>query len=161
MALILDHDDIIQLIGFHVGSRLFGANIVNVKEIIRDPIVDATDVAPEFIEYIVKVRGECLPVVDLHRILNVPSTAQGQAKKWILVARAGKRNVGYMVDEVTPIIRIKTNAVLPTPDIILSGLRSKYIQGVCETEKGLLVMVDLERMLVEDEIKTIDQIAIG
>ncbi|MBI4864517.1 MAG: hypothetical protein HY815_30310, partial [Candidatus Riflebacteria bacterium] len=40
-------------------------------------------------------------------------------KTWVIVAPAGNRNVGYVVDSVTPIIRVNTSAVLPAPEIAL------------------------------------------
>lgn len=160
MALIIDQDDIVQLVGFRIGTKLFGANILNVREILRDPSIDTIDGAPDFVQGISRIRGQVLPIIDLGRMLGVAADSKSGEKIWVLVAQAGKRNVGYVVDSVTPIIRVKTETILPTPDIILHSMRSKYINGVCETDKGLLVMVDLNRILVDDEVNAVDKVVV-
>lgn len=160
MALIIDQEDIVQLVGFRIGQKLFGANILNVREILRDPGIDSIDGLPDFVEGVVRVRGQVLPIIHLGRVLGVTATPRDEEKLWVLIAQTGKRDVGYIVDSVTPIIRIRTDAILPAPDIILAGLRSKYINGVCETDKGLIVIVDLENMLLHDEINAMDRLSI-
>ncbi|MDA8138427.1 MAG: chemotaxis protein CheW [Desulfobacteraceae bacterium] len=160
MALIFDQEDILQLVGFKVGSKLFGANILTVREILRDPVINSVGNVPSFVEGIIRLRGEVLPIIDLGRLLGVTVLAQRE-RIWALVAQAGKKRVGYIVDGVTPIIRVKTNAVFPAPDIIMQGLRSKYISGVCETDKGLLVVVELDRILLDDEVNAMNKLAIS
>lgn len=158
MALIFDQEDVVQLVGFRVGPKLFGANILTVSEILRDPAIDALGDTPPFIEGIVRLRGTVTPVVNLGMILGLPKPKTGQEKRWVLIAQAGKHRVGFIIDSVTPIIRIKADTILQPPDLIISGMRSKYIRGVCETDKGLLMIVDLDRMLLDDEIKAMEQI---
>ena len=157
---MIDQEDILQLVGFRLGTKLFGVDILNVREILRDPRIIAVDGVPSFIEGVVQIRGQILPIIDPKHIFGITSTSTENEKIWVLVAQAGKRNVGYIVDSVTPIIRIKKNIVIPAPDIILQGLRSKYIKGVCETEKGLIVIVNLEHMLADDEINSVDRLVL-
>lgn len=160
VALIFDQEDVLQLVGFHVGPKLFGANILSVREILRDPVIVSVNDAPSFIEGIVRLRGEMMPIVDLGGILGMPAAGE-RDRFWVLVAQAGKKSIGYIVDAVTPIIRVKTDAVFPAPDLILTGLRSKYIHGVCETEDGLLVIVELDRMLLADEVHAVEKLTVG
>jgi purine-binding chemotaxis protein CheW len=160
VALIFDQEDVIKMIGFHVGSRFFGAQILTVREILRSPVIEAAQGAPSFVKGITRLRGAILPIVDLGRLIGQGGTAVNREKTWVIVASAGGRNVGYIVDSVTPIIRIKTSAILPAPEIILAGLRSKYIQGVCETDKGILFIANLDCMLVEDEVNAIGKMAV-
>lgn len=156
LSLIFDQDDIIQLVGFQVGPKLFGVDILTVREILRDPSIDGVDGLPSFIEGIIRLRGEVLPIVNISQLLGLPPESSHQGKTWLLIAEAGGRSVGFKVDAVTPIIRIEIDTILPAPDLILAGLRSKYIRGVCETEKGLLVIVELDQMFLADEIKAME-----
>jgi purine-binding chemotaxis protein CheW len=47
------------------------------------------------------------------------------------------------------------DSILPAPELILTGLRSQYIQGVCSSEFGMLVVINLNRMLGVDENKAL------
>ena len=155
MALKLDQENIVQLIGFYVGPKLLGADILTIREILREPKIGEAIGAPDFVEGIAQLRSQVIPIINLSNIIGISTSGEGPEKSWVLVAQAGNRQVGYRVDSVTPILRVQEDAILPAPDIILSGLRSKYIRGVSETDKGLLVVVDLERMLNDEEIQAI------
>ncbi len=157
MALSLDQENIVQLIGFHVGPKLLGADILTIREILREPEVGEVIAAPRFVEGITQLRGQVIPIVNLGHLMGVSPSALGDEKSWVLVAQAGSRQAGYRVDSVTPILRVREDSILPAPDIILSGLRSKYIRGVTETQRGLLVVVDLERMLNGEEVAALDR----
>lgn len=160
MALFFDQEDALQLVGFHVGSKLLGADILTVREILREPVIDTMPDTPSFVKGVVKLRGAILPVVYLNRIIGIPQSAPAD-RLWVLVAQAGEKSVGFIVDDVTPIIRTTKDAVYQAPDLIISGLRSKYINGVCETERGLLVVVDLNHVLLEEEVRAIGRVGSG
>lgn len=155
MALTSIQEDVIKLVGFHVGARFFGAKILTVREILRSPVIEAAPDAPPFVKGISRLRGVILPIIDLAKLIGKAGSTANRDKTWVIVAPAGKRNVGYVVDSVTPIIRVKTNVILPAPEIVLAGLRSKYIQGICETDKGILFITNLDCMLLEEEIAAI------
>ena len=157
MALITDQENIVQLIGFNVGPKLLGADILTIREILREPSIGEAVGAPSFVAGIAKLRGQVIPIVDLGFVIGITSEDKGFDKSWVLVVQAGEHLVGYRIDSVTPILRVEENTILPAPDIIVSGLRSKYIRGVCETEKGLLVVVDLEYILDDDEVKALER----
>ena len=155
MALILDQENIVQLIGFNVGPKLLGADILTIREILREPTIGEAVGAPPFVSGIVQLRGQVIPIVDLRSVIGIGPPDKELDKPWVLVGQAGAYQVGYRIDSVTPILRVEEDAILPAPDIIVSGLRSKYIRGVCETEKGLLVVVSLENFLDEEEINAL------
>ena len=160
MALISSQEDVIKLVGFHVGARFFGAKILSVREILRSPVIEAAPDAPSFVKGIARLRGVILPIIDLGKLIGNSGPTVKRGKTWIIVAPAGNRNVGYVVDSVTPIIRLKTSVILPAPEIVLAGLRSKYIQGICETDKGILFIANLDCMLLEEEIAAIGKMPV-
>lgn len=150
-------EDAVQLIGFYIGQKLCGAEVLAIKEILRNPIISTTENHPDFIEGVIELRGESIPLVDLKRRLGASTTGQEGAAEWVLIASAGERKAAYAVDSVTRILKLSKSDILPAPDIILSGLRSQYIRGVYNSDDGLLVVVDLHRMLSADEIKTLEK----
>jgi purine-binding chemotaxis protein CheW len=148
-------EDAVQLIGFYIGQKLCGADILSVREILRNPAISSMEDSPQFIEGAVDLRGESIPLVDLKRRLSGGTAGDEAPGEWVLIAPAGETNAAYAVDSVTRILKLDKSDILPAPDIILSGLRSQYIRGVYNSESGLLIVLDLERMLSADEIKTL------
>jgi purine-binding chemotaxis protein CheW len=148
-------DDAVQLIGFYIGRKLYGADIASVQEILRNPAISPTEDSPQFIEGLLELRGASIPLIDLKRRLSGGTTGDQAPGQWVLVAPAGERKAAYAVDAVTRILKLSKNDILPAPDLILSGLHSQYIRGVCNAENGLLIVLDLNRILSADEIKTL------
>jgi purine-binding chemotaxis protein CheW len=56
------------------------------------------------------------------------------------------------------VLKIPNSAVMPPPDIVVEGLKSQYILGVCKIDKGLLILLDFNRILLLEEIKKLKEI---
>ncbi len=153
-------DDSIQLIAFYAGGKLYGVNILMTREILRDSPIEPIRNSPPFIEGSVRIRGEVIPVIDLKKRLSKAGSGDPSDENWVLIANVGDRVLAFLVDSVTRILKISVDSILPAPDLILTGLRSQYIQGVCNTEFGMLVVIDLDRMLGVEEIKELKKMVI-
>jgi purine-binding chemotaxis protein CheW len=126
-----------------------------VREILRDPVIETVDHAPDSISGIVQLRGRAIPIVDLKRRLGDNTNAVKSDQKWVLIAQAGDMDLGFIADAVTRILRIESSAILPAPELIVSATASQYIRGVCASELGMLVALKLNRILSGDEIKVL------
>ena len=155
MATASEKDESVQLIGFYAGGRLYGVNILTVREILRDPSIEPIDDPPPFLIGCVRIRGEIIPLINLRQRLSSSLPVDDQGPVWVLIATVDDRVLAFLVDSVTRILRIRLDSILPAPDLILTGLRSQFIQGVCNSELGMLVVIDLARMLGADENKAL------
>lgn len=161
VALLNEDVDVVQLIGFQIGTKLFGATILTVREILRNPVVEQKNSgAPDFVRGLIRLRGVYLPLVSLGGILGVDGRRGLDDRPWVLIGLAGRRRVGFLVDGVIPIVRMRADAILPPPEMLLSGLRSKYIRGVCETDKGMMMIVALDRIFRDDEVSVLESIPV-
>ena len=161
MALEIQNEAIVQLIGFHVGRKLYGTDILAVREILRDPDIETSEEGTDFMRGVVYLRGEPIPVIDMRFCLGLNQDAGSPDRNWVLVVQSGKWPAGYLVDSVTRILRVSTDHILPPPEIIMAGLRSPYIRGVCDTENGLLVVLDMDRILLGEEQRSIQQLTLA
>ena len=154
MAIPIEKEDIVQLIGFFVGPKLLGADILSIREILRNPELEPIQKGIHRLKGIVRLRGEVIPVLDMADCIRHQQDDTG-GKSWLLVTRNEDLSIGYLVDSVTNILRVGSDTILPAPEIITAGLRSQYFNGVCETEKGLLVVLNLDRMLDKGDYQQI------
>jgi purine-binding chemotaxis protein CheW len=148
-----DNEDegMLQLVGFDIAEEHFGVDILMVQEIIRSATVTAVPNSPEFVEGVINLRGNIIPVVDLRKRLYLYTEESGSRRAWILILNISDRVVGFIVDQVTHVIKVPEESVQPPPEIVISGLESQYIQGVCELEDDLLVILNFSRVLFSDE----------
>lgn len=154
-----EEDQLMQLVGFKIGTELFGVSILKVQEIIRSAPITTVPNSPDFIEGIINLRGNIVPVIDLRKRLNILNKESDYERSWILILNVADRVTGFIVDFVTKVMKIDENTVEPPPDIVVAGLESQYIRGVCKLDKNLLILLDFNRILRVDEFKKLKDIA--
>lgn len=142
-----------QLVGFVIGEELFGVDILSVQEIIRDTTITPIPDAPDFLEGVINLRGNIIPVIDLRKRLKLVQTAKINPEGWIVILAVEGRMTGFVVDRVTKVLNVPADSIKPPPDIVVAGLKSQYIQGVCKLDQRLLILLNFSRILMVDEIK--------
>ncbi|MCP4745766.1 MAG: purine-binding chemotaxis protein CheW [Desulfobacteraceae bacterium] len=153
MALYQNSDDILQLIGFYAGGKLYGSEILTVREILRSPKIEPVDDGPSFAMGFLQLRGIMMPVIDL--ACYIGNTLQENKRPWVLITSSGGKITGYQVESVTQILRVDRGAIKPAPKLLTTGMKSQFMRGVCDTDKGLLILLDFEKMLASSELNDI------
>ena len=148
-----------QLVGFKIGRDLFGVNILMMKEIIREAEITAIPDSPEFIEGVINLRGDIIPIIDLRKRLNLRGYVKDENTiPWIIILNIEGRIAGFVVDWVTKVLKVPLESIKPPPDIVVAGLKSQYIKGVCRIDKQMLVLLDFNRILLVEEIKKLNEL---
>lgn len=148
-----ESETLMQLVGFNIAKELFGVDILMVQEIIRSAPITAVPNSPEFVEGVINLRGDIIPVIDLRKRLNLFSEKSETEHTWILILDIQGRITGFIVDMVTEVLKIEEEQIEHAPDIIVAGLESQYIRGVIDIDSELLILLDFNRILLIDEIK--------
>ena len=92
-------------------------------------------------------------MIDLRKRLKLVRPDELTSDIWIIILTVQDRLTGFIVDRVTKVLNVPTNSIKPPPDIVVAGLKSQYIQGVCKLDQQLLILLDFSRILMVDEIK--------
>lgn len=152
-----EKEHLIQLVGFIIGNEMFGVDILMVQEIIRSAPITAVPNSPDFVEGVINLRGNIIPVIELRKRLNLYSMDVDPSDTWILILNIDDRVTGFIVDSVTKVLKIQEETIEPPPDIVIAGLESQYIQGVCKIDEKLLILLDFNRILLQEEIKRLKE----
>jgi len=153
-----ESDSLMQLVGFKIADELFGVDILMVQEIIRSAPITPVPNSPEFVEGVINLRGDILPVIDLRKRLNLFTDDSEMEKTWILILDIGGRVSGFIVDLVTEVLKIDEGEIEHAPEIIVAGLENQYIRGVVDIAGELLILLDFNRILLLEEIKRLKKI---
>ena len=139
----------LRLIAFRVASETFVLDIMAVRQII--PYSGSTHVptAPPFVEGIVVLRNEVIPVVDLKKRLY-PSLQETADQPLLLITHTSAGYIGFKVDEVRRIITVSTDAFIPPPPIV-RGIRGELLVAVVPYGDEVNLLIDLENVLTGDE----------
>ena len=144
-----------QLVVFGIGKEEFGIDISRVREIVRLQNITAIPQSPDFVEGVMNLRGQIVPIADLRRRFgSAIESAADESRRRIIVVNQGEQDIGVLVDGVSEILRIPDESIDPTPPIVAgetSCAASDFIRGVAKVENRLIIILDLDRMFTFEE----------
>ncbi|MBC7190081.1 chemotaxis protein CheW [Candidatus Aerophobetes bacterium] len=149
-----------QLVSFKIENEEFGINIEEVQEIIRLPEITRVPQAPFFVEGVINLRGNILPVIDLRKRFDLEATQKTGATR-IVVTNVDNKTTGIIVDSVSEVLRLPKDAIEPPPPIV-AGIEAKYLRGIGKLNDGkrLLILLNLREILTvreEDKVKKMEK----
>src|SRR3954470_20482152 len=118
----------LRLITFRVGPETFVLDIMSVRQIV--PYAGSTSVptAPSFVEGIIVLRSDVVPIVDL-RDRMYPSLEERADQPLVLITHTSAGLIGLKVDEVRRIVTVASEDVLPPPALV-RGVRGEFLIGI-------------------------------
>lgn len=143
-------EDEIQLVIFTIGNEEFAAEINQVREIISASNITRVPAAPRFVSGVINLRGKLITVVDLHKRLGYERLDSVDEPK-IIVSDVKNGVLGMMVDSVSEVARIPESRIEPPPPMSAGRIDSEYIRGIAKSEKRLIVILDLDKVLIDAE----------
>ncbi|WP_432664124.1 chemotaxis protein CheW [Wukongibacter baidiensis] len=138
-----------QYVIFNLGNEQYGVDIMNVKEISEFKESTKVPSAPYFVDGIINLRGEIIPIVNLKKRFGIENDEIDSDTR-IIVINLNGRNVGFVVDEASQVLRINNDDIDPAPEII-AGVDRQYINGVGKVEDKIIILLDLEKILTDEE----------
>jgi purine-binding chemotaxis protein CheW len=135
----------IQVVSFKLGSEEYGVDIAQVQEINRMVAITHVPRAPQFMEGVINLRGQLIPIIDLRTRFGMPR-AEHTKNTRIVVTEIGSKRVGMVVDSVSEVLRLDVGQIEDAPEMI-SGIDTEYIRGVGKIEDRLIIMLDLARVI--------------
>lgn len=139
----------VKVVSFGLGTEEYGVDIGQVQEIIR--MVEITHVprAPRFMEGVINLRGQLVPIIDLRTRFGMPRLDATKSTR-IVVTEIGSKRVGIVVDSVSEVLNIPIENVEDAPEMI-AGVGTEYIQGVGKVGDRLIIMLDLTMVITADD----------
>jgi purine-binding chemotaxis protein CheW len=148
-----------QLVAFKVGREDFGVDVKKVEGVISMVNITRMPRTPDFVEGIINLRGQIVAVVDLAARLGIDAAELGSATR-IVVVEAQEVKVGLIV-ESPEVINISNDDIEASPTIASSDVNSSFIRGVVKLGDRLLILLDVDRVLSDEEITGIDEMGLG
>jgi purine-binding chemotaxis protein CheW len=138
----------VRLITFRVGPETFVLDIMAVRQIVPYSGSTSVPTAPSFIEGIIVLRNEVIPIIDVRTRLY-PSLGKAD-QPLVLITHTSAGLIGLKVDEVRRIVNISTDAFLPPPPLV-RGIRGELLIAVVPHGEEVYLLIDVENVLTEPE----------
>ena len=135
----------LQLVVFDLAEETYGVDIGSVREIIRIQEITKVPRTPDYVEGVINLRGKVIPVIDLRRKFGFKKAEVTKDTRIVVVDISGN-DIGVVVDAVTEVLRLSSDAVEP-PSGVITTADSDYLLGIAKLESRLVILLDLQKAL--------------
>ncbi len=142
-------DQVLQWVTFKLDAETYGINVMQVREVLRYTEIAPVPGAPEYVLGIINLRGNVVTVIDTRCRFGLPS-AEITDNTRIVIIEAEKQVIGILVDSVAEVVYLRQSEIETTPNVG-NEETAKFIQGVCHKNDELLILVELDKMMSDEE----------
>ncbi|MPS32926.1 MULTISPECIES: chemotaxis protein CheW [Salinivibrio] len=143
------NDEVLQWVTFQLEEETYGINVMQVREVLRYTEIAPVPGAPDYVLGIINLRGNVVTVIDTRSRFGLAS-AEVTDNTRVIVIEAETQVIGIMVDSVAEVVYLKTSEIDTTPSVGTEE-SAKFIQGVSNRNGELLILVDLNKLLTDEE----------
>ncbi|MDX1693546.1 MAG: chemotaxis protein CheW [Ketobacteraceae bacterium] len=142
-------DPVIQWVTFRLAGETYGVNVMQVQEVLRYTEIAPVPGASHHVLGIINLRGSVVTIIDARLRFALPPGEITENTR-IVVIEAGTHVVGILVDSVAEVVYLRQSEIDHAPNVG-NDESSKYIQGVCNKNNELLILIDLDKLLSDEE----------
>lgn len=142
-------DDVLQWVTYKLGDETYGINVMQVQEVLRYTEIAPVPGAPEYVLGIINLRGNVVTVIDTRSRFGLPPSDISDNSR-IVIIESDDQVVGIMVDSVAEVVYLRSSEIDSAPNVGTEE-SAKFIQGVSNRDGQLLILVDLNKLLNDDE----------
>ena len=143
------NDEVVQWVTFRLSDETYGINVMQVQEVLRVSEIAPVPGAPHYVLGIINLRGNVVTVVDTRIRLGLPTSEMTDSTR-IVIIEGEKHVVGILVDCVAEVVDLTASEMESAPNVG-NEESARYIQGVASRGDELLILVDLNKLLTDEE----------
>lgn len=152
---VKDNDEMLQWVTFKLDNEIYGINVMQVQEVLRYSEIAPVPGAPIYVLGIINLRGNVVTVIDTRTRFGLESTETTDSTR-VVIIESEKQVIGIMVDSVAEVVYLRESEIDIAPNVG-NDESAKFIQGVSNREGELLILVDLNKLLADDEWDEVKQ----
>lgn len=143
------NDEVLQWVTFKLDSETYGINVMQVQEVLRYTEIAPVPGAPLYVLGIINLRGNVVTVIDTRSRFGLESSEVTDNTR-VVIIESEKQVIGILVDSVAEVVYLKASEIDIAPNVG-NDESAKFIQGVSNRDGELLILVDLNKLLSDDE----------
>lgn len=142
-------DEVLQWVTYRLGEETYGINVMQVQEVLRYTEIAPVPGAPDYVLGIINLRGNVVTVIDTRARFGLSSSETTDNTR-IVIIESDEQVVGILVDSVAEVVYLRSSEIDSAPNVGTEE-SAKFIQGVSNRDGELLILVDLNKLLSDEE----------
>lgn len=144
-------DDDARFLLFKVAGELYGTPLLGIREVVEPQEPKPIPNTAPFFSGVINLRGQVVGVVDLRkRFGHEAQRHQGMA---LMVFETESGPLAALVDEIECVVQLTANHI-DTKPIVRANVPSEFLLGIGNQEGRLISLIDLNKILGSEELKT-------
>ncbi len=141
--------DALRWVTFRLENEKYGINVMQVQEVLRITEIAPVPGAPSYVLGIINLRGNVVTVIDTRSRFGLPSVENDDSSR-VVIIESEEQVVGILVDSVAEVVDLDSSDIETAPNVGTDE-SAKFIQGVASHDSELLILVDLNKLLSDEE----------
>ena len=141
-----------QYVTFSIGDEKFGIDVARAQEVLNLTTITKVPDTMKFMKGVIDLRGRIIPLIDMRLKFNIDERPYDK-NTVIIIARIKRVLLGLIVDSVLDVISMTLEDIQDTPHFA-SEVGRDAVAGIGRTPKGLVIVLDADRLFSDDEIKS-------
>lgn len=142
-------DEVLQWVTFKLNNETYGINVMQVQEVLRYSEIAPVPGAPHYVLGIINLRGNVVTVINTRSRFGLESSEITDNTR-VVIIESESHVIGILVDSVAEVVYLRASEIDHAPNVG-NDESAKFIQGVSNREGELLILVDLNKLLSDDE----------
>lgn len=139
----------IRILVFKLNGEYFATDIMEVERILGNVGTTKLPDSPNFLEGIIKYEEQVIPVINLYKKFGFNACKVDETNKVIVVKKElGK--FGVIVDDVNEVTTVNHEKI-DYSSSVSTIISRKYIKGIIREKQNLIILLDLNKVLLEKE----------
>ena len=149
-------DVVLQWVTFNLQEETYGINVMQVQEVLRYTEIAPVPGSPDYVLGIINLRGNVVTVIDTRSRFGLEPAEVTDNSRMVII-EAEKQVIGILVDSVAEVVYLKSSEIDTAPNVGTEE-SARFIQGVSNRDGQLLILVDLNKLLSDEEWDEISSI---
>lgn len=133
----------IKIVIFKEENEEFAIDVDHVISIEKTEQITPIPKLPKYMKGLVKVRGELVPVIDLHNVLYGTDEKISDITR-LVVLNTEEMKLAILVGEAKELLEVDTNSIKQVG--LLAYQKTNYFTGIINLENRLITLIDPERL---------------
>ena len=148
-----------QYLTFKLADEIFTVDVAKVREILDYTPATKVPGTPEFMQGVINVRGNVVPVVDMRLKFGLSATEKTVDTCIVVMEIKVEEDttvLGALVDSVQEVFELEANQIEPPPRIG-TRWRTEFIKGIGKRNSELIIILDIDRVFSSSELGIIQE----